>query len=44
MNIVEFGDSVTCFLRITDKEGVVLEIVEVFQIDAEGHVKEIWAL
>ena len=44
MNIVEFGDSVTCFLRITDKEGAVLEIVEVFKIDAEGHVSEIWAL
>ena len=38
MDIVEFGDSVTCFLRITDKEGAVLEIVEVFQIDTEGHV------
>ena len=44
MNIVEFGDSVTCFLRITDKESAVLEIVEVFQINAEGHVSEIWAL
>lgn len=44
MDIVEFGDSVTCFLRITDKEGAVLEIVEVFQIDTEGHVSEIWAL
>ena len=44
MNIVEFADSVTCFLRITDKEGAVLEIVEVFKIDAEGHVSEIWAL
>jgi hypothetical protein len=44
LDIVEFGDSVTCFLRITDKEGAVLEIVEVFQINTEGHVSEIWAL
>ena len=44
MDIVEFGASVTCYLRIKDKEGTVLEIVEVFQIDEEGRVAEIWAL
>ena len=44
INIIEFGNTVTCFLRITDKESAVLEIVEVFQINAEGHVSEIWAL
>jgi len=35
---------VTCYLHITDKDGVVLDIVEVFQIDDEGRVTEIWAL
>lgn len=44
VNIVEFGASVTCYLHITDKDGVVLDIVEVFQIDDEGRVTEIWAL
>ena len=44
VDIVEFGDSVTCYLRITDKEGAVLDIVEVFQIDGQGRVSEIWAL
>ena len=44
MDIVEFGASVTCYLHIKDKEGVVLDIVEVFQIDEEGRVAEIWAL
>ena len=44
VNIVEFGGSVTCYLHITDKEGAVLDIVEVFQIDDQGRVREIWAL
>ena len=44
VNIVEFGGSVTCYLHITDKEGAVLDIVEVFQIDDQGRVSEIWAL
>lgn len=44
VDIVEFGSSVTCFLNISDKDGTVLEIVEVFNIDEEGRVKEIWAL
>ena len=34
----------TCSLHIEDKEGVVLDIVEVFQINDEGRVSEIWAL
>ena len=29
VDIVEFGASVTCYLQIKDKEGVVLDIVEV---------------
>ena len=44
VDIVEFGGSVTCYLHITDKEGAVLDIVEVFQIDDQGRVSEIWAL
>ena len=44
VNIVEFGASVTCYLHITDKDGVVLDIVEVFQTDDEGRVTDIWAL
>ncbi|MDG2461131.1 MAG: hypothetical protein P8M73_09655 [Luminiphilus sp.] len=44
VNIVEFGTSVTCYLQITDKGGTVLDIVEVFQIDDDGRVSEIWAL
>ena len=36
VNIVEFGGSVTCYLHITDKEGAVLDIVEVFQIDDQA--------
>ena len=44
VDIVELGSSVTRFLNISDKDGTVLEIVEVFNIDEEGRVKEIWAL
>ena len=44
LDIVEFGASVTCYLRIKDKEGKILDIVEVFQIDDQGRVAEIWAL
>ena len=44
VDIVEFGTTVTCYLHIKDKEGKVLDIVEVFQIDDQGRVAEIWAL
>ena len=44
VDIVEFGAPVTCYLHIKDKEGVVHDIVEMFQIDDEGRVAEIWAL
>jgi len=44
VDIVEFGPSVTCYLHISDKDGVVLDIVEVFKIDDAGNVEEIWAL
>ena len=44
VDIVEFGASVTCYLHISDKDGNVLDIVEVFKIDDEGRVKESCAL
>ena len=44
VNIVEFENTVTTFLHISNKDGEVLNIVEVFKIDDEGRVFEIWAL
>jgi len=44
VDIVEFGSTVTCYLHISDKDGAVLDIVEVFKIDNTGRVEEIWAL
>ena len=36
VDIIEFGASVTCYLHIKDKEGVVLDIVEVFRSMQRG--------
>ena len=44
VDIVEFGAYVTCYLRITDKDGGVLDVVEVFKSNDQGEVEEIWAL
>ena len=44
VDIVEFGSTVTCYLHISDKDGAVLDIVEIFKIDEAGRVEEIWAL
>jgi len=44
VNIVEFENTVTTFLHISNKDEEVLNIVEVFKIDDEGRVFEIWAL
>jgi hypothetical protein len=44
VDIVEFGSYVTCFLHISDKDGGILDVVEVFKIDDSGKVEEIWAL
>ena len=44
VNIIEFENTVTTFLHISTKDGEVLNIVEVFKIDDEGKVFEIWAL
>ena len=44
VNIIEFENTVTTYLHISNKDGEVLNIVEVFKIDDEGRVFEIWAL
>ena len=44
VNIIEFENTVTTFLHISNKNGEILNIVEVFKIDDEGRVFEIWAL
>ena len=44
VDIIEFGAYVTCYLRITDKDGGVLDVVEVFKLNDQGEVEEIWAL
>ncbi len=44
VNIVEFGSYVTCYLRITDKDGGVLDVVEVSKSNEQGEIEEIWAL
>ena len=43
LDIVEFESFITCYLKISDKDGTVLAIVEVFKIDHAGRVKQIWA-
>ena len=44
VDIVEFGAYVTCYLKISDKDGGMLDVVEVFKTDGSGKVEEIWAL
>jgi len=44
INIVEFGSYITCYLKISDKDGGILDLVEVFKVDDSGKVEEIWAL
>jgi len=44
VNVVEFGSYVTCYLHISDKDGGILDLVEVFKINDSGKVEEIWAL
>ena len=44
VDILEFGPYITCHLNITDKDGGVLKVVEVFKIGECGRVEEIWAL
>ena len=44
VDIVEHGNYITCFLKITTKTGESMNVVEVFLVDEEGKVKNIWAL
>ena len=44
VDIVELGDYITCFLKLTTKTGDVIDGVEVFKVDKEGRVEKIWAL
>ena len=44
VDIIEFENTVTTFLHISNKDGEILNIVEVFKIDDDGKVFEIWAL
>jgi hypothetical protein len=44
INIIEFGSYVTCYLKISDKDGGILDVVEIFKADDSGKVEEIWAL
>lgn len=44
VDIVEHGNYITCFLKITTKTGESMNVVEVFLVNEEGKVKNIWAL
>ena len=44
VDIIEHGSCVTCYLNISDKNGGVLAITEVFKLNDSGQVEEIWAL
>ena len=44
VDIVELGNYITCFLKLTTKTGEIFDGVEVFQVDDEGRVTKIWAL
>ena len=44
VDIIEHGNYITCLLKITTKTGEITDLVEVFLVDDEGRVKNIWAL
>lgn len=44
VDIIEHGNYITCLLKITTKTGEIMDLVEVFLVDDEGRVKNIWAL
>ena len=44
VDIREHGNYITCFLKITTKTGETMDVVEVFLVDDNGKVKNIWAL
>ena len=43
-DITEHGPYVTCYLKLTTKEGDKFDGVEVFKLDEQGRVTNIWAL
>jgi hypothetical protein len=44
VDIIEHGNYITCLLIITTKTGETMDVVEVFLVDDDGKVKNIWAL
>jgi len=44
VDIIEHGNYITCLLKITTKTGETMDVVEVFLVDDDGNVKNIWAL
>ena len=44
VDIIEFGSYVTSYLHKTDKDGGILNVVEVFKVDDTGKIEEVWAL
>ena len=44
VDIIEHGNYITCLLKITTKTGETMDVVEVFLVDEDGKVKNIWAL
>jgi hypothetical protein len=44
VDIVEQGNYVTCFLKLTTKSGETFDGVEVFLLNEKGEVSKIWAL
>ena len=44
VDIIEHGNYITCLLKITTKTGDTMDLVEVFLVDEQGRVKNIWAL
>ena len=43
-NYYRAGNYITCLLKITTKTGETMDVVEVFLVDDNGKVKNIWAL
>ena len=44
VDITEHGPYVTCYLKLTTKAGEKFDAVEVFKLDEQGRVTNIWAL
>ena len=44
VDIVELGNYVTCYLKLTTKTGEAFDGVEVFLLNEKGEVSKIWAL